>query len=121
MGGIWDLTSASALENLLVEARGLTSGSMQQGYTGGYLIALIVNLYFVAHTSWRNQFRTGAGVSCSAAVLRIFLPEYEVFLRARREKKADSDNSGQLKTCIFFHEIRQMLKNHWLLWIYAMF
>ena len=119
MGGIWGLASASALENLPVEARGLASGIMQQGYAGGYLMAAVANLYFVAHTSWRNQFRTSAGVSCSAAVLRLFLPESEVFLRARREKKPDSDNSGQSKTRIFFHEIRQMLKNHWLLCIYA--
>ena len=118
MGGIWGLASASALENLPVEARGLASGIMQQGYAGGYLMAAVANLSIVAHTSWRNQFRTSAAISCSAAVLRLFLPESEVFLRAR-EKKSDSDDSGRSKTRIFFHEIGQMLKNHWLLCIYA--
>jgi SHS family lactate transporter-like MFS transporter len=121
MGGIWGLASASALENLPVEARGLASGIMQQGYAGGYLIAAVVNLYFVAHTSWRNQFRTSAGISFSAAVLRLLLPESEVFLRAREEKKPESDDSGRSKTRIFFHEIGQMLRNHWLLCIYAVF
>ena len=119
MGGIWGLASASALENLPVEARGLASGILQQGYAGGYLMAAMINLYFVSHTSWRYQFRSSAGISCSAAVLRLFLPESEVFLRAREEKKPGSDNSGRSKTRIFFHEIRQMLKNHWLLCIYA--
>lgn len=121
MGGIWGLASASALENLPVEARGLASGIMQQGYAGGYLAAAVVNLYIVAHSSWRNQFRTSAGISFSAAMLRLLLPESEVFLRARQEQKPDSDNSGRSKTRIFFHEVVQMLKNHWLLCIYAVF
>jgi len=119
MGGIWGLASASALENLPVEARGIASGIMQQGYAGGYLMAAVANLSFVARTSWRNQFRTSASVSALTALLRFFLPESEVFLRARQEKQPDSDNSGQSKTRIFFREIGRMLKNHWLLAVYA--
>ena len=119
MGGIWGWASASALENLPVEARGLASGIMQQGYASGYLIAALVNLYLVAHVGWRWQFRTSACISASAALLRVFLPESEVFIRAREEKKPDTDTSGRSKTRIFFHEIGQMLKNHWLLCIYA--
>ena len=119
MGGIWGLASASALENLPVEARGLASGIMQQGYAGGYLIAAIANLYLVAHTSWREQFRTSAGISAFAATLRVFLPESEVFIRARQEKETEVEKPTQSKTRIFFHEIGTMLKNHWLLSIYA--
>lgn len=119
MGGIWGLASASALENLPVEARGLGSGILQQGYAGGYLIAAIVNLYLVSHVGWRWQFRTSACVSASAALLRIFLPESEVFLRARQERKPESSELGKSKTRIFFHEVGHMLKKHWLLCIYA--
>ena len=121
MGGIWGLASASALENLPVEARGIASGVMQQGYAGGYLMAAVANLTFVARTSWRNQFRTSAAVSALTAILRFFLPESEVFLRAKQleKQKPVSDNPGQSKTRIFFHEIGQMLKNHWVLSIYA--
>lgn len=119
MGGIWGLASASALENLPVEARGLASGIMQQGYAGGYLIAALVNLYLIPKTTWRNQFRTSAGISCFAAMLRLTLPESQVFLRARAEKQAQNEESTQSKTRVFFHEIGQMLKNHWLLSIYA--
>ena len=39
MGGIWGLAAATALENLPMEVRGLSSGVVQQGYTVGYLIA----------------------------------------------------------------------------------
>ena len=98
MGGIWGLASASALENLPVEARGLASGIMQQGYAGGYLIAAIANLYLVAHTSWREQFRTSAGISAFAATLRVFLPESEVFIRARQEKETEVEKPTQSKT-----------------------
>lgn len=119
MGGIWGLSSASALENLPVEARGLASGILQQGYAGGYLIAAVVNLYFVSHVGWRWQFRTSACVSASTALLRTFLPESQVFLRAQQEKKPESTELGKSKTRIFFHEVGQMLKKHWLLCIYA--
>lgn len=119
MGGIWGLASATALENLPVEARGLASGIMQQGYAVGYLIAAVINLYLVPHTSWRALFWTGSGISAFAAVLRVFLPESEVFIRARQQKATDRGNSTKSKTRIFFHEVGQMLKNHWLLSIYA--
>jgi len=121
MGGIWGLASATALENLPVEARGLASGIMQQGYAVGYLIAAVVNLYLVPRTSWRALFWTGAGISAFAAVLRVLLPESQVFLRARQEKQNDLEEPAQSKTRIFFHEVGQMLKNHWLLSIYAVF
>lgn len=121
MGGIWGLASASALENLPVEARGLASGIMQQGYAVGYLFAAVINLYLVRHTTWRDQFRTSSGISACAAMLRCLLPESEVFLRARRDKQTETDTEkpGRSKTRVFFHEVGQMLKNHWLLSIYA--
>jgi hypothetical protein len=43
-GGVWGMASATALENLPTELRGLASGILQQGYAVGYLIAAVVNL-----------------------------------------------------------------------------
>jgi len=119
MGGIWGMASATALENLPVEARGLASGVLQQGYAVGYLIAAVINLYLVPHTTWRALFWTAAGISAFAAALRALLPESEVFLRAREEQRNNPVNSTQSKTRIFFHEVKQMLKHHWMLAIYA--
>ena len=119
MGGIWGLASATALENIPVEARGLASGVMQQGYAIGYLIAAVINLYLVPRTTWRTLFWTASGISAFAAVFRALLPESEVFIRARREKQAETNEPTQSKTRIFFHEVGQMLKNHWLRCIYV--
>ena len=120
MGGIWGLAASTALENLPVEARGLASGILQQGYAVGYLIAAVINLYLVPETpsTWRALFWCAAGISFFAAVIRALLPESEVFLRAKAEAEAHGHGT-QNKTKVFFHETGQMLKKHWLLCIYA--
>jgi len=119
MGGIWGLASSSALENLPVEARGVASGFLQQGYAVGSLIAAVINLYLVPRTTWRTLFWTAAGLSAFAAFLRALLPESEFFLRAQREKQTGAGQPTQSKTRIFFHEVGQMLKNHWKRCIYV--
>jgi SHS family lactate transporter-like MFS transporter len=120
MGGIWGLAASTALENLPVEARGLASGFLQEGYAVGYLIAAVINLYLVPKVKpgWRALFWTAAGISLFAAVFRMLLPESEVFLKA---KAADLENghTTRHKTKIFLKETKAMLKRHWLLCIYA--
>lgn len=118
MGGIWGLSSSSALENLPVEVRGLASGVLQEGYAVGYLIAAVINLTLVPRYTWRTLFWFGAGVSFFAALLRACLPESEVFLHAKAIEKERGTNTTQ-KTKIFLHETKEMLKIHWKLCIYA--
>ncbi|GJE88848.1 MFS general substrate transporter [Phanerochaete sordida] len=120
MGGIWGLAASTGLENLPVEARGLASGVLQQGYAVGYLIAAVVNLFLVPEVSvgWRALFWTSAGMSLFAAVIRMLLPESEIFLRAKAAR-AHTGHSTKSKTRIFLHETKEMLKKHWLLCIYA--
>jgi SHS family lactate transporter-like MFS transporter len=116
MGGIWGLASSTALENLPVEARGIASGMIQQGYAIGYLIAAVMNLYLVPITSWRYLFHTACAISSFAAFLRLCLPESEVFLRAKAEVKVISNEA---KSKVFLREVGGMLKEHWMLCIYA--
>jgi SHS family lactate transporter-like MFS transporter len=118
MGGIWGLSSASALENLPVELRGIASGVLQEGYAVGYLIAAVINLTLVARHGWRVLFWTGAGISFFAAVLRVFVPESAFFLRAKEQEIARGANTSQ-KTRVFIQETKEMLKRHWLLCVYA--
>ncbi|KAG2344444.1 carboxylic acid transporter protein [Suillus weaverae] len=118
MGGIWGLASASALENLPVELRGIASGVLQEGYAVGYLIAAVINLTLVAQHGWRVLFWAGAGISFFAAVVRVFVPESAFFLRAKEQEMARGTNTSQ-KTKIFIKETKEMLKRHWFLCIYA--
>ncbi|KAF8871300.1 carboxylic acid transporter [Gymnopilus junonius] len=120
MGGIWGLAAATALENLPVEARGVASGFLQEGYAVGYLLAAVINLFLVPEVSvsWRALFWTASGVSVFAAFIRLLLPESEVFLKAKALEKARGTTTSK-KTKIFLHETKEMLKKHWLLCIYA--
>jgi len=120
MGGIWGLAASTALENLPMEARGIASGVLQQGYAVGYLIAAVINLKLVPETksSWRSLFWAAAGISFFAAVVRAVLPESDYFLKAKALEK----EKGMIptnKTKIFVKELKEMLKKHWLLCIYA--
>ncbi|KAF8261080.1 MFS general substrate transporter, partial [Lactarius quietus] len=120
MGGLWGLASATALENLPVEARGLASGVFQQGYAVGYLISAILNLFLVpkTHHGWRVLFWTTSGISAFAACIRALIPESEVFLRAKAHEHATGTSTGK-KTKVFIHQVRQMLRVRWGLCIYA--
>lgn len=118
MGGIWGLAASTSLENLPVEARGLASGVLQQGYAVGYLIAAVINLYLVPSVpqSWRALFWTASGISLFAACIRMMLPESAVFLRAQA---AAGGSQTKNKTRVFLRETKEMLKKHWLLCVYA--
>ena len=120
MGGIWGLAAATALENLPVEARGIASGLLQEGYAIGYLFAAIINLFLVPEVpvGWRALFWTASGISTFAAVVRALLPESELFLRAKEVERANGTDTTH-KTRIFLRETKAMLKKHWLLCIYA--
>jgi hypothetical protein len=120
MGGVWGLASSTALENLPIEARGLGSGVLQQGYAIGYLISAILNLYVVPHTrhTWRALFWTTSCISAFAAIIRARVPESEVFLRAKEQERA-LGGSTEKKTKVFIHQVRVMLKTHWGLCVYA--
>jgi MFS transporter, SHS family, lactate transporter len=120
MGGIWGLAAATALENLPVEARGIASGVLQQGYAVGYLLAAVINLTLVPDTksSWRSLFWTASGLSLFSAAVRAALPESPYFLKAKAIEAAKGTTTST-KTKIFIKETKVMLKKHWLLCIYA--
>ncbi|KAN0074572.1 MFS general substrate transporter [Tylopilus felleus] len=121
MGGIWGLAASTALENLPVELRGLGSGIVQQGYAIGYLLSAVVNLTLVPHSphKWRVMFWCGSSLLFTSAVLRALLPESAVFLRAKAIEKAKHNTNSAKKTQIFMRELKEMLKHHWPLCIYA--
>ncbi|KAG2147429.1 carboxylic acid transporter protein [Suillus bovinus] len=115
MGGIWGLSSSSALENLPVELRGLASGIFQQGYMVGYIFAAVINLTLVAQHGWRLLFWTAAGLTCLAAVIRALVPESPFFLQGKEQENAKGTNTSQS----FLKKTKEMLRLHWLLCIYG--
>ncbi|KAF9050594.1 MFS general substrate transporter [Panaeolus papilionaceus] len=122
MGGIWGLATSTALENLPVEARGLASGIVQEGWAAGYLIPAVVNLFLVPRvaSTWRSLFYTCAGFSVLAACIRAILHESEMFIRAKELRKAQGmEQSISQTTRIFTVETGRMFRAHWMLCIYA--
>ena len=86
-------------------------------------IIAVVNLTVVPHSShsWRSLFWVAAGITFFAACLRAVLPESEIFLRAKEERQRTEGKgvSAANKTRIFLREAKTMLKQHWVLCIYA--
>ncbi|KIJ32690.1 hypothetical protein M422DRAFT_265447 [Sphaerobolus stellatus SS14] len=120
MGGVWGLASATAMENMPAQSRGLYSGFMQVGYPGGYLLASVVNLFLVPETpqTWRSIFWVGAGLSIFAAGVRVLLPESAVFQRAN-EAAREANMTSKDKTKLFIHSFIEMVRKHWGLWVYG--
>ncbi|KAL8278083.1 hypothetical protein RQP46_009543 [Phenoliferia psychrophenolica] len=117
MGGIWGQAASTALENMPVEARGLFSGILQQGYAVGYLIAAVINLYAVPHyNSWRILFYIAAGLSLGAAGIRAILPESQFFID-RREASSMVSSGSKSKT--FVKEMGHALRTHWVRCVFA--
>lgn len=121
MGGIWGLSAALGLENAPVEARGLLSGILQQGYAVGYLIAAVINLTLVPrHNDWRILFFFAAAVSLFAACLRLLLPESTYFKERQAAVKASGNTmSSAQKSKIFIVEAGKAIRLHWVRCIYA--
>lgn len=112
MGGIWGLSAAMSLENMPVQARGLFSGILQQGYALGYLIAAVLNLYVVPISShkFRALFYIGAGLTGLVAICRLFFPESKQFLEA---KQNGLNTNKKRKVKAFIVEGRAALKTEW--------
>src|SRR3989475_5269463 len=60
MGGEWGLGASLAMETLPIEARGLFSGILQQGYAFGYLLAAVGYWMGFPFFGWRGLFVAGA-------------------------------------------------------------
>ncbi|GAA5856199.1 hypothetical protein JCM8547_000815 [Rhodosporidiobolus lusitaniae] len=121
MGGIWGGSASLALENMPVEARGLFSGILQQGYAVGYLLSCVVNLTAVAeHDNWQILFWFGSAIAFFAALVRLCLPESAYFLERREaERKNGTTVSSAQKSKVFLKEAGRALRVHWVRCIFA--
>ena len=115
MGGLYGNAAATALEDCPVEARGLLSGMLQQGYAFGYLLAAAFARGLVDTTpyGWRPLFWFGACPPVLIIIFRLCLPETKAF----RDRVAVRKATGNL-TSTFISEGRVAVREHWLLLIY---
>jgi len=119
MGGVWGLAAAMSMENMPVEARGLFSGLLQQGYSLGYLIAAIINITLVRHTSegYKAIFEFGAGFTGLVALTVMFIPESHIFANA------DGENAGQMpfriKAAGVWRDLKVASRSYWKMFLYC--
>src|SRR5213596_1803582 len=106
MGGEWGLGASLTMESLPVDSRGLFSGILQQGYMFGYLFAAAVYGIVFPIFGWRALFVVGALPALLVIYIRAKVPESPAWLR-------------QKPTINFWASLGEILKRHWLLFIYV--
>ncbi|KAL1602966.1 hypothetical protein SLS59_004622 [Nothophoma quercina] len=117
MGGVYGNAIAMALENCPVNARGLMSGILQQGYSFGYVLAACANLGVGGETNtWKIVFWVGAGFSILVGLVRICFPESKQFIEAKKLGKQQNKAPGA-----FWAETKIMLKAEWRMVVYCIF
>ncbi|KAJ5096110.1 hypothetical protein NUU61_005466 [Penicillium alfredii] len=114
MGGVYGNAIAMALEHCPVNARGLMSGILQQGYSLGYVLAACANLGVGGGTeSWKTVFWAAAGISIGVGLIRMLFPESKQFLEAKKAGKRTM-TAGE-----FWRETRGMLAKEWRMCVYC--
>lgn len=118
MGGVYGNATALSLDDCPIEARGIVSGLLQQGYAFGYLLAVIFTRAIADNTShqWRACYWFAAGVTFLITVSRIILPQTESFVRKRLEE--DLQRQAGIVPISFGQKAKGALKGYWLMMIY---
>lgn len=111
-------TNTIQLIDMPMEARGLFSGILQQGYALGYLIAAVFNLYVVPGSpyTWKMLFYIGAGLTLAVAFARLLFPESKQFIE---QKKNGENAKGQQKVKLFWADGKKIMKEYWGRALYA--
>ncbi|KAK4862398.1 hypothetical protein LT330_002531 [Penicillium expansum] len=114
MGGVYGNAISMALEHCPVNARGLMSGILQQGYSMGYVFAACANLGVGGGTeTWKTVFWIAAGISITVGLIRICFPESQSFVEAKKAGKRTM-NAGE-----FWRETISMLGKEWRMCVYC--
>jgi SHS family lactate transporter-like MFS transporter len=75
MGGYWGIGASLVMESSPKRWRGLFSGIMQAGYSGGYLLAAVALRTIEPAFGWRWMFLCGLILAAVIAVLTLLSPE----------------------------------------------
>lgn len=118
LGGVYGNAAATALDDCPMEARGIVSGFLQQGYTFGYLMAVVFKRAIADNSSkhWRAMFWFGSGVMFIIVIFRTFLPETKAFHQAM--KATAFNRTHGIQEVSFIKKAVSALKSYWLMVIY---
>lgn len=116
MGGVFGNVLSTALEDAPVEARGILSGFLQQGYAFGYLLVVVFQRLITDNTEkgWRSLFWFSAGVCVIFIVWRLMLPETNGWKAQRSMEKASAATN-------FKNQAKGAVKTYWLVCVYLIF
>ncbi|HEX6447031.1 MAG TPA: MFS transporter [Streptosporangiales bacterium] len=104
MGGEWGLGAALAMEKIPVEKRGFYSGVLQQGYSLGYLLAVIAFFVINPYLGWRGLFAFSLLPALVALFLRLRVKESEAWQETRERMRQTRTTARQ----VFFN--RRLLR-----------
>ncbi|KAG7915282.1 hypothetical protein KL905_004250 [Ogataea polymorpha] len=118
LGGIYGNAAATALDDCPSEARGFISGLLQQGYTFGYLLAVVFTRVLADNVDmgWKSLFLLGGAVSVCLFAFRFSLPDTKAFVRQREIEQYNRDCGIPQPT--FSQKAAGALKNYWAMIIY---
>ncbi|KAL1895591.1 hypothetical protein Sste5346_005060 [Sporothrix stenoceras] len=127
MGGIWGMAAALSLENMPVEARGLFSGILQNGYAMGYVLAAMVNIVGVPNTSlgYKVIFFAGTGFTGLMAVVIMFIPESAIYAKETLSEAADGGNGAttgvnpRKRFALFFRDAKLAARQSWKMFLFS--
>ncbi|QPG73250.1 hypothetical protein FOA43_000558 [Brettanomyces nanus] len=121
LGGVYGNAAATALDDCPIEARGIISGFIQQGYTFGYLMAVIFTRAIADNSpkKWRAMFWFGAGVMFLIVIFRSVLPETKAFSDA--QKIFEYNKARGIRQKDFGSKARAAFKSYWLMIVYLVF
>ncbi len=131
MGGVWGMAAAISMENMPVQARGLFSGILQNGYAMGYVLAAMVNIVGVPNTDlgYKVIFFAGAGFTGLIAIIVVCIPESAIYAK----KTLDADgfaveettagmSSGvnpKKRLSLFVRDARLAARQYWKMFLFC--
>lgn len=115
MGGIYGNCVACALDDCPLKARGVLSGIFQEGYSVGYLLAVIFQRAIADTTrqGWRSLVWFSAGLGVLVVLWRLMLPETDAFIQQQSIQKEKKENLKQK-----IKKIGDLVKLQWLVFVY---
>lgn len=95
MGGEWGVGAALAMESIPEKARGVLSGTLQEGYPVGYLLAAVVFPFVAPVLGWRWMFFIGVLPALVSFFIIARVKESPAWEQARERQRERKEGAGR--------------------------